>query len=52
MNNIKNDVINVLDVIKESMELNCPDEQEKILEVEKTKAYIINNLNEENDKVD
>lgn len=52
MSNVKNEVVNVLNVIKESLELNCPDDKEKILEVEKTKDYIINNLNEENDKVD
>lgn len=52
MSNVKNEVVNALDVIKESLELNCPDDKEKILEVEKTKDYIINNLNEENDKVD
>lgn len=52
MSNIKSEVVNVLDVIKESLELNCPEDEEKILDVEKTKDYIINNLNEENDKVD
>ena len=52
MSDLKKEILNILNVIKESLELNCPDEKEKILEIEKTKDYIINNLNEENDKVD
>lgn len=44
MNKVKEEVIKVLSIIEESINVNCPDEG-KIKEIEETKSYIINNLN-------
>lgn len=46
MNNLKEEIIKVLNVIEESIETNCPDEQ-KIKQIENTKNYIVNNDNKE-----
>jgi len=52
MSEIKQEVLNILDVIESSTKLYCPEEIEKINDIEATKQYINNLKNKEKDKVE
>jgi len=52
MSDIKEEVLDVFNVIEDSMKLNCPDDIQKLNEINETKQYIENLIANENDKVE
>lgn len=52
MGKISNEVLEVLDIMKESIKLNCPDDEEELEKIDKIKEYIMDDtefLNQKND---